>query len=264
MSRIVWIVLMFCVLSGCQKTAQQESSALPKGADASQQAADPDSRAFAGRAPIVESGNILVNPGFEAGLVDWKWLDWSKGWAPYELSTTHAYEGLQSLHLPILSKDRRQTVVWGGVKELTLPAEIPDCIEGYYFVENWETGNWKQYLQLVVIDLSHELGPDKGDAQLRYIISGSKEPPLSISNAQYLFAEKERRDVPVKGRWTKFSVNPSADFMRSWNYKPQGGSNLRILFEGRFDKHATAVPARGDVYFDNLYFGPKTATRCAD
>ena len=134
--------------------------------------------------------NLLQNPGFESGLDGWKWLDWSKGWSAFKLSTDYAHEGTKSLHLPVFSADKRPTVVWGGVQELELPDEIPECIEGYYYVANWQSGNWKQYLQMVVIDLSHDLGPGQGQAQLRYIVSGSKEPPLSISNASYLFAEK--------------------------------------------------------------------------
>ena len=210
-----------------------------------------------------DPANLLQNPGFESGLDGWKWLDWSKGWAAFNLSLDHAYDGVQSLYLPVFSADKRPTVVWGGVQELELPGDIPECIEGYYYVDNWETGAWKQYLQLVVIDLSHDLGPGKGQAQLRYIISGSKEPPLTISNASYLFAEKERRDIPVLKRWTHFSVNPREDYLKSWNYTPTKGSQLRILFEARYDLHHTNVPAKADVYYDGLYFGPKTAARCA-
>jgi hypothetical protein len=261
------ILLLFACLvlaAGCSTKSNVSADA---GKPSQQGAADNqelDGKALTGRSAIAEPANLLANPGFELGLDGWKWLDWSKGWAAFKLSNTHAYEGLQALHLPVFSADQRPTVVWGGVQELSLPDEIPECIEGYYYVENWAAGNWKQYLQLVVIDLSHDLGKGQGQAQLRYIISGSKEPPLSISNAQYLFIEKERRDTPVLGKWTHFSVNPRADFMSSWNYKPQKGANLRVLFEGRFDYHKTAVPARADVYFDNLYFGPKTATRCAE
>ena len=212
----------------------------------------------------LEAHNLLANPGFENGLESWTWLDWSKGWGAFALGTDRAYEGTKSLHLPVVSADKRPTVVWGGVQEIELKGEIPECIEGYYYVDNWTTGNWKQYLQLVVIDLTHSLGPNRGQAQLRYIVSGSKEPPLQIANASYLFAEKERRDTPVIGQWTYFSVNPKADYIQSWHYTPQAGSKLRVLFEARFDLHHDLTkPARADVYYDNLYFGPKTATHCA-
>ncbi len=264
--KFVFIILaaITILLCGCQKAPSSQGGQEIQTAESASEAEDIlNARQLTGRAPITDSHNILANPGFENGLFGWKWLDWSKGWAPFSLSDNHAYEGTQSLFLPVLSTDRRQTIVWGGVQEITLPDEIPECIEGYYFVENWSKGDWKQYLQLVVIDLSHDLGPNQGQAQLRYIISGSTTPPLSISNAQYLFIEKERRETPVIGKWTHFSVNPKEDFIKSWNYVPQKDATLRILFEGRFDYHNTETPARADVYFDNLYFGPRTATRCA-
>lgn len=216
--------------------------------------------------PISEPDNLLKNPGFEAGLEPWTWLSWSKGWAAHQLSTAQAYEGRFSLLLPLSSQnDARQTIVWGGVQEPTLPADIPECIEGYYYVEDWQRGNWKQYLQLVVIDLSHDLGPGRGQAQLRYIISGEKTPPLQISNAQYLFIETDRKETPNIRQWTKFHINPREDFVKNWNYTPNAGHKMRVLFEARYDMHTAGLPpAKANVYFDNLYMGPKTATRCSD
>lgn len=259
---IIISILSLMILSGCHSAGTPEATLPGAAQQAMQLSAETLSKPMTGQPPIADAGNILGNAGFEQGLFGWKWLDWSKGWAPFALSDSFAYEGKQSLYLPVLSTDKRPTVVWGGVQELTLADEIPECVDGYYYVENWSVKDWKQYLQLVIIDLSHELGPKQGQAQLRYIISGSKEPPLEISNAQYLFAEKERRDMPVVGQWTHFSVNPREDFQRSWQYIPGKGATLRVLFEGRFDHHRTTDPARGDVYFDNLYFGPRTATRC--
>ena len=215
-------------------------------------------------APVEEHTNILKNAGFEADTQEWKWLDWSKGWSAFELAHDHAYEGKASLYLPVRS-DGRPTIVWGAVQELTLDDDIPECVEGYYYVDQWQSGEWKQYLQFVVIDLSHTLGEKMGQAQLRYIVSGAVTPPLNISNAQYLFAETHRREIPVIKRWTKFSVNPKEDFEKNWGYTPTKGAQLRLLFEARFDHHfKQANPALADVYFDNLYMGPKTATRCAD
>lgn len=216
-------------------------------------------------ASSTDTANLLKNPGFEDGLQHWTWLDWSKGWAPFKLSDKITHKGKFALHLPVLSNDARPTVVWGGVQEITLPDEIPECIEGYYYVDNWLAGNWKQYLQLVVIDLTHPLGQNQGQAQLRYIVSGSKVAPLTISNAQYLFVEKERRDTPVIRQWTRFSANPRRDFTENWHYTPQKNARLRILFEGRFDYHKPSMdPAQADIYYDSLYFGPKTANHCAD
>lgn len=232
-------------------------------AEAPSSGASLENRVLGFEAPS-EPENLISNPGFESGLEGWQWLEWSKGWSEFKLSSDHAYSGRQSLHLPIFSADRRQTVVWGGVQEIALTGEIPECIDGYYYVENWEKGDWKQYLQLVLIDLTHALPGRSGNAQLRYIVSGSTEPPLTISNAQYLFVENPRRATPVVGKWTYFSVNPRRDFMKSWNYTPSAGAKLRVLFEARYDYHLTSVPARGDVYYDQLYFGPKTKEHCAE
>lgn len=256
-------LLSLLMFSGCHIKGSPEATTPDEASTVFAVSDEMLSRPTTGLAPIEDAGNILGNAGFEQGLFGWQWLDWSKGWAPFALSTQYAYEGKQSLHLPVLSADRRPTVVWGGVQEITLADDIPECVEGYYYVENWTVKDWKQYLQLVIIDLSHDLGAKQGNSQLRYIISGSKEPPLSISNAQYLFMEKDRRDVPVIGKWTHFSVNPRADFEQHWKYRPGKDATLRVLFEGRFDYHKSDEPARGDVYFDNLYFGPKTATRCS-
>ncbi|MFA5624137.1 MAG: hypothetical protein WC966_03630 [Bradymonadales bacterium] len=217
------------------------------------------------RAQIVEEENLFVNSGFEQGLEPWTWLSWSKGWSAFVHSQAHAYEGEASLLLPVLSVDARQTVVWGGVQEVELKDDIPECLEGYYYVQDWIKGDWKQYLQVVLIDLSHNLGPNRGQAQLRYIVSGEQSPPLTISNAQYLFVERTRREHPVVGKWTKFSMNPRKDFMNNWSYVPSEKNNIRVLFEARYDGHKQEhSQAKANVYYDNLYLGPKTATRCND
>lgn len=242
------LLFLSCLFLGCQSKP------------VSQETADPVQAPLPVPAP--DAQNLIANPGFESGLDAWTWLDWSKGWAPYKLSSSRVRSGQHALHLPILSDAKRSTIVWGGVQEITLQGDIPECIEGYYYVENWVHEDWKQYLQLVVIDLTHPLGDKRGDAQLRYVISGSSTPPLSISNAQYLFVE--RSESPKIGQWTRFQVNPRRDFMQSWNYTPAAGAKLRILFEGRYDLHKSAIPARGDVFYDDLYFGPKTASHCAD
>ena len=258
----VWVYLLasvlFLSLPGCskQKSSQKiEGDILLGGLD---------EQPNRGADPIDEPGNLLTNPGFESGTDGWVWFDWSKGWNPFSHDTHHAYEGRGSIHFS-LKDDDRQTSVWGAVQELTLETEIPECVEGYYYVDDWVRGEWKQYLQLVIIDLSHTLGKNRGQAQLRYVISGASQPPLNISNARYLFVETVRRETPVLKKWTKFSINPRVDFQKSWQYIPTKGATLRVLFEARYDLHRPdQAAASGEVYFDNLYMGPKTASRCAD
>lgn len=256
----LYLLLFGCLpaMAGCGKTPTQ----LKEGGDISH--SDMDKLPVRAVTPIQEKDNHLQNPGFENGTQAWQWLDWSKGWAAFQHTTDHAYEGKGALHLPIRS-DERPTIVWGAVQEITLENDIPECVEGYYYVDKWKNGDWKQYLQFVIIDLSHSLGEKMGQAQLRYIVSGSVTPPLHISNAQYLFIETTRRETPVLGQWTKFSVNPRADFEKNWHYTPTKGAKLRLLFEARYDHHQKqSEPALADVYYDNLYMGPKTTTRCAE
>ena len=241
MSRILPLAFLLVILTGCAPRANAPVAGSPAES---------------------EAANLLANPGFELGTVHWKWLDWSKGWAAFEPSRTRAHGGSQSLHLPVASTDARPTVVWGGVQELVLPDEIPECVDGFYYVENWERGDWKQYLQFVVIDLSRSLGEGRGNAQLRYVLTGSSDPPLHISNAQYLFAE--RSEIPTQGRWVHFALAPRRDFREQWQYVPQSGAQLRLLFEARFDGRPRDGAARADVYYDDLYFGPRTATRCGN
>ncbi len=260
--RLKQIICVFFVLViagmalGCQRGAVQD------GVDDIVGTAE--NAAMRGGKPIFEKENLLVNAGFEQGTNGWTWLDWSKGWSGFSHDTKHAYEGDGSIHFSVVS-DHRETTVWGAVQEPVLFDDIPECIEGYYYVEDWDNGPWKQYLQLVVIDLTHSLGPKQGQAQLRYIISGSKTPPLNISNAQYLFLEKPRADKPKIGQWTRFVANPRRDFQENWQYTPTKNAKLRVLFEARYDLHSADMPlAKAEVYFDNLYMGPKTSTRCVD
>ncbi|MBQ1265328.1 MAG: hypothetical protein IIY06_00980 [Proteobacteria bacterium] len=254
---VIWMATL-AVMAGCGQSA----TPVQKMGDVSY--GDVDGLPDRATSPVVLQGNILMNAGFENGTETWQWLDWSKGWAAFKHATDHSYEGNGSLYLPLKS-DERPTVVWGAVQEITLDDDIPECVEGYYYIEQWHSGDWKQYLQVVIIDLSHSLGEKMGQAQLRYIVSGTTTPPLNISNAQYLFVETHRRETPVLKQWTKFSFNPRADFEKNWNYKPTKGAKLRVLFEARYDHHRKQQnPVLADVYFDNLYMGPKTATRCAD
>ena len=165
-------------------------------------AATPEAeRAVASEAlpPIVEAGNLLANPGFEQGEVGWHWLEWSKGWAPFRISRNLAYEGDASVLLPLRSQnDARSTIVWGAVQEVELTEALPGCIEGYYYVDKWSRGAERQYLQLVIIDLSRDVG--QGNAQLRYVVSGAETQPHQIGF--YSFEDKGLAHRPTSAtRW---------------------------------------------------------------
>lgn len=206
--------------------------------------------------------NFIVNPGFEEGDLAWQWLAWSKGWAPFKISGKKSRSGTSSAHLDVRSKgETRSTIVWGVVQEITLSTGAPDCLEGYYFVDSWERGALKQYIQVVIIDLSKK--HRAGNAQMRYIISGVDKPPYNLSNAHYVFVDPEKKTTPEKKRWVRFTINPASDFKRFWNYIPPAGHRLRLLFEARFDGKKPGSPdVKTGVYYDDLYLGPAASGHC--
>ena len=260
--QVILFILLLIFFSGCRRSADntmkpkhQESVSGFSGGSIGSRALVP--------AVVADSDNLLMNPGFESGLRGWHWLDWSKGWSAFSLSQEFSYEGMHSLHLPVRSEgDRRSTVVWGGVQELELSEDIPECLDGYFYINNWKRGAWKQYLQVVVIDLSQSLGENAGMPQLRYLVTGEVRPPLSIGNAQYIFEPNHLTESPVMGEWLYLQFNPRRDFQEMWGYVPGSGHKLRVLFEARFDERRGG-DAYADVYYDHLYFGPRKSGHCS-
>jgi hypothetical protein len=206
--------------------------------------------------------NLIVNPGFEEGDKGWQWLQWSKGWAPFQISRSKARSGSSSALLPVRSEgESRSTIVWGVVQELSVGEDTIDCLEGHYYVDDWERGAANQYIQTVIIDLSKKL--DNGNAQVRYILSGMDRPPYNLGNAHYVFVDPGKKKVPTQKKWVLFTINPASDFKRLWGYEPVKGHRLRVLFEARFDNHMKMDrQAAADVYYDDLYLGPATSRRC--
>jgi hypothetical protein len=209
-----------------------------------------------------EARNVLSNPGFEQGDKGWQWLSWSKGWAPFVISGKRPRTGASAALLAVRSKgDVRSTIVWGVVQELTLPIPMPDCLEGYYYVDGWTRGARNQYIQAVIIDLSQTYS--NGNAQIRYILSGVDTQPYNLGNAHYVFADPAKPTTPPAGTWIRFSLDPAGDFERDWKYVPAAGHKLRVLFEARYDNHGPGdAEAKADVYYDDLYLGPATRGHC--
>ncbi len=222
------------------------------------------SSVFAGAARA-ESGNLLTSPGFENDAGAWQWLRWSKNWAPFEITGQRTRQGLGAVRFPLRSEgDKRNTVVWGAVQEITLQKPMPDCLSGYYFVDSWQRGAPKQYLQVVVIDLGRPPFASKGGKQIRYILSGvDQEPYAGMQNGRYVFVDPKRKTVPPTGKWTGFSLSPASDFKRLWGYVPPAGNDIRLLFEARFDGRGRQDrPVQADVYYDDLFFG--SADSCGE
>jgi hypothetical protein len=210
----------------------------------------------------VESGNMLENPGFEDGEAKWEWLSWSKGWAPFEISTGRRRSGSKALFLPVRSAGEiRRTIVWGVMQKVILGYTFPECLEGWYLVSDWQRGAKKQYLQTVIIsDLKTERGADQ---QIRMMITGMDEPSYNLTNARYFFCDEQRPLTPPLETWVRFRCQPRKWFKEAWDKLPPAGTSLRVFFESRFDdRQPSDTEVVADTYFDDVYLGPATDGHC--
>ena len=202
------------------------------------------------------AGNLFGNPGFEDGVRPWFSLE-SEAWgAPFAVSTEQAREGTSSGLLTLRSQDGGPARVYGIVQDVT-PDEFPELLSGAYYVERWEQGTPKQYLQAVVIVWGADNAPSElGDVenyQIRYVLAGVDAPPLAISNARYIMVGG---GAPVTGRWVPFERNVRQDFEQQWGAAPEGFDSIRVFFEVRWDERdASDGPSAADVYYDDLYLG---------
>ena len=200
--------------------------------------------------------NLFSNPSFEEGAAPWLSLETAAWGTPFSVSTARAISGASSALLELRSSDEGAgpARVYGIVQEIT-PEAFPELLSGYYYVESWEKGTPRQYLQFVVIVFDAENTPDAAisNHQLRYPLAGIEEPPFEIGNAKYVFLGTEEPEV---GRWVYFERNVRADFEELWGAVPEGFSKLRILFEVRWDgRQPQDAPSSADVYYDDLYVG---------
>jgi hypothetical protein len=197
------------------------------------------------------TGNQFPNGGFEDGREPW----YSLKPPDFILSSDIAHSGAASAHLQMREgTDAEGAKVFYLVQEIT-PEEFPEVLSGYYRVENWKKGTRKQYLQFVVIVFGADNAPGNfPNHQIRYPLAGIDSPPFPIGNAKFLFIG---RDEPVQGEWVPFERNVRQDFIDVWGAVPEGFDKIRVLFEVRYDdKKVGEGPVEGDVYYDDLYFGP--------
>jgi hypothetical protein len=200
------------------------------------------------------SRNLLRNPGFENGEQPWISLS-GAGWgAPFRVSDAAAHGGDHSALLEMRAEEEAGSKVFGVVQEIQ-PDEFPELISGYYRVGQWKRGTETQYLQFVVIAMGATNMPGGyPNYQIRYLLAGTSTPPLSISNAKFVFVGTEE---PVPGGWVHFERNVRQDFIDQWGAVPQGFSMIRVLFEVRYDgKEAGVMDPMADVFYDDLYLGP--------
>lgn len=203
------------------------------------------------------TGNLFANPGFEDGAGPWFSLETEAWGRPFAVSQRQAHSGAGSAALELRSADGGAARVYGLVQEVSREA-FPDVISGYYYVDRWEQGTPKQYLQAVVIVWGADNQPAEAGAaenyQLRYVLAGVDAPPLAISNARYIMAGT---GTPQSGRWMPFERSVRQDFEALWGAAPEGFDSLRILFEVRWDDRSESDGASAaDVFYDDLYLGP--------
>ena len=168
-------------------------------------------------------------------------------------------EGVSSALLTLRSEQGGSARVYGVVQELS-PDEFPQTVSGYYFVEDWQKGTDRQYLQVAVIvfgaaNMPAEFAGVVSNHQVRYILAGVDSQPTFISNARYVMVTETE---PAIGEWVYFERDVRQDFLDLWGDVPEGFDKLRVLFEVRWDDRAdTDGPSSADVYYDDLYFGPQ-------
>ena len=201
--------------------------------------------------------NQFQNGGFEAGYAPWCSLGTAPWGRPLIISQAKAQSGQQSALLELDSEgDTRQTTVYGIVTEVA-PAEFPEVLSGYYYVDGWEQGTVTQYLQFVVIVWESDNMPAEVAApnhQIRYVLAGVEAQPIEIANARFVIVDTGE---PEQGTWVRFERNLREDFEELWGAIPEGFSRLRVLFEVRWDgRTASDGPSRADIYYDDLYLGP--------
>jgi hypothetical protein len=199
------------------------------------------------------AGNLFENPGFETGGEPWFSIVEETG---FEVTSERAHTGG---HAAVLRMDDPVSAegnqVYYLVQDLE-PENLPQVVDGFYRVENWNRGAERQYIQVAVIVVGPDNFPeDLPNYQLRYILAGQKTPPFEIRNAHFVFVNG---DEPVEGEWVPFSLSIRDDFEAYWGMAPEDFESMRLLFEVRWDaKSAGSGAPRADVYYDDLYLGER-------
>jgi hypothetical protein len=235
-----------------------KSTSTPKSEQNSDQVRKPDVMpATSSAIPNKIQSNYLLNPGFETDEPSWySHENWK---TQFKYNNKIVKTGKQSAFLELDSRTEgsQSSRVHGVVQDIK-PGVFPEIISGNYYVENWQKGTTRQYLQMVVI----VFGPDNiprdiqggGNYQIRYILAGTKVDPFEIKNAKYVYVNSAD---PVIGRWVHFERNLIDDFKKEWNDIPKSFTSIRVFFEARWDGRTETTPITGKVYYDDLYLGKK-------
>jgi len=180
-------------------------------------------------------------------------------WVPFELSEMQAHSGARSAHLHMNSDTQPGfTRVHGLVQELS-PDHLPRYLSGWYYVDDWQRGATRQYIQTVVIARGSKTTPEGmsmlPNFQVAMVLAGVQEPPVDIPNRRFHFAGPLE---PVTGEWHFFEFDLHQLFDELWGVEPEDFESMRIFFETRYDQRVTGPSAKADVYFDDLYLGDES------
>ncbi len=198
--------------------------------------------------------NVFLNGSFEEGADPWFFLKDRPYWKGFSISRADAKTGNASARILVDGgPEESGTKVYGLIQEVS-PRKFPDLISGHYKIKNWRRGTPKQYLQFVVI-VWGDPAAKFPNHQIRYILAGSDEPPITIQNARFMVLGTREPEV---GKWIRFERAVSEDFKNQWGWTPSGYQKIRVLFEARYDeKEKNSEPVVAEVYFDDLFFGWK-------
>lgn len=246
--RWVGVVCMCLLVLGCEERAAPVA----------------DNAASERRAPeISTSSNRLRNASFEAESAA-PWFDFSdrnpSQWGAFTIEQTHAREGRRAALLELDSEGVQGAVrVLGVVQEITGPC--PAYVSGWYFVERWERGCERQYLQVVAIASGGWTPPGVSNYQVARTLAGVESPPLRMKNRRF---EVGGPSEPELGRWVFFEVDLASMFERRWGRAPGEDAHIRLFFEARYDGRTPGDPrAVARVWFDDLYAGPESRSGSA-
>mgnify|MGYP002176913414 CR=1 FL=1 len=216
-----------------------------------------DARPAAPADASAPSLNLLRNPSFEDETIT-AWFDFHernpKQWGAMGISEQRAHTGERSALLTLDSDGSTERArVLGVVQEISGVA-CPERLSGWYFVEGWERGAEKQYLQVVVIAYGGETPEGMTNYQVARTLAGVTSNPLpTLKNRRFAIGGPPE---PVQGAWVFFEFGLASLFEDKWGLVPGEDASLRVFFEVRYDDRRPGdPPARARVWFDDLRLG---------
>lgn len=201
-------------------------------------------------------GNLLRNPGFEAGRDGWFDLSGERGyWHGFEVVETDAAEGRRAARLVLEAPPRADPVaIHGVVQDLVPPGRaLPETLALAYRIGSWRRGTPKQYVQVVVI--AEDRSPMAPNQEIRYVLAGIDRAPFSMAAAKFLFLGPLE---PEPGRWVRVERDLRRDWVERWGRLPARCDSIRVLLEVRYDDRAGAEPgALAEVFYDDVRLGTR-------